>query len=187
MPRVKSIPYHQEVYILKRIQQLCPDIIRIIYVFTNKRVKLIYNPKWDWYLNTIHFEYYNLIDFNYKMKQFLHYFNHAKMCTFYNKLTEKYPKLVKNMKEGEIEMWNLSFLKDRIACYINEFIELNMKEYYRYRKYILFSQDEKNIRIIQFKKDQENNNYNQMPAIEDIVFLCKSILFLHSKIQIQKK
>jgi len=121
------------------------------------------------------------------MKQFLHTFNHAKMCLFYNKLTENYPKLVQNMREsGEIEMWNLSFLKDRFACYINEFIELNMKEYYRYRNNILFSSCEKNIRIIQFKKDQENNNYNQMPEIEDVLFLCKSILFLHSKI-IQKK
>jgi hypothetical protein len=186
MPRVKSIPHHQEVYILKRIQQLCPDIIRIIYAFTNKRVKLIYNPKWDWYLNTINFEYYNLINFNYKIKQFLHYFNHAKMCIFYNKLTEKYPKLVKDMREsGEIELWNLSFLKDRISCYINEFIELTMKEYNRYRKNILFSSCEENVRIVQFKKDQENNNYNEMPEIENIVFLCKSILYLHSKI-IQK-
>ena len=67
MPRVKSIPQHQEVYILKRIQQLCPDIIRIIYAFTNKRIKLIYNPKWDWYLNTSNLEYYNLINFNYKL------------------------------------------------------------------------------------------------------------------------
>jgi len=187
MPRVKSIPHHQEVYILKRIQQLCPDIIRLIYAFTNKRVKLIYNPKWDWYLKHINFEYYNLKDFYYKMKQMFHSLSHAKMYIFYNKVTEKYPKLVKDMSNtGEIEIWNLSILKDRFACFIHEFIEFNMKEYYRYRNNILFSLREENMRIVQFKIDQEKNNYNRMPEIENVVFLCKTILCIHSKIQIQK-
>ena len=183
MPRVKSVPYHQDKYILERIQQLCPDLIRIIYMFTNKKVKLIYNPKWDWYLKTITLEIH-LTEFYNKIINIFESFNHAKMCIFYNKLSEKFPKLIEDMGEsGEIEIWNLSFLKKRIACFINEFIELHMKNYYNHQRYILSSQYDDNIPIINFRIDQKKNNYNRIVEIEDVVFLCKSILFIHSKIK----
>jgi hypothetical protein len=186
MPRVKSIPYHQDKYILKRIQQLCPALIRIIYMFTNKKVKLIYNPKWDWYLKTIPLgiECNYLTEFYNKIKKIFESFNHAKMCIFYNKLSEKFPKLVKEMCESdEIEIWNLSIFKKKIACCITEFIELHMKNYYNHQKYILSSQYNDNIHIINFRIDQEKNNYTRIAEIEDVLFLCKSILFIHSKIQ----
>ena len=180
MPRIKSIPYHQDKYILKRIQQLCPDIIRIIYGFTNNKIKLIYNPKWNWYIQSIQTD---VKYFYYKIKNILESFSYTKMCIFYNKLNIKFPKLVKEMQEsGEIELWNLSILKNEIVCFIYDFINLHIHNYYMHQKYILSPVYNDNIPILTFRIDQEKNNYNRIAKIEDVIFLCKSILFIHSKI-----
>ena len=67
MPRIKSIPNHRDFYILKKVKKLPDEIILLIYTFTNRIVKLIINPKWDWYLKNINFKYYNLKHFYYKI------------------------------------------------------------------------------------------------------------------------
>jgi hypothetical protein len=185
MPRTKSNPNHIDFYLLKKIEKLPRELITIIYSFTNKKIKLIFNHKWEWYLKNINFEFYHLKEFYDKILFVFNKMSNLQINNFTNMVSKYCPEIILNMKNDEETtlLWSDSNKYTKLfACYINEFIEHRMKHYNLYKRNLLSPiTQETNSICLNFKKKQEQNNYENMPKIENILFLCKSILYIYSK------
>jgi hypothetical protein len=186
MPRIKSKPFHNEYYILLKIQNLPNVLIYLIYRYINGKVKVIFNPKWNWFLNNIYekYERSKQLEFNIKLKILLNNLDCINLNYFYNSLFKN--SAFKNYFIGlklQEEKFNYKNKQELFDLIIN-FIYLTFSKYALYKKSILENNNEikENKFLINWKLEEEKKNFCSIPKINEVIILCKSILFIYSKL-----
>ena len=169
MPRVKSTPFHLEVYILKKVKKLPCELIHLIYTFCNKNIKYIYNPKFEWYISNIHI---HTIEFNIKFKILLNNFSLSKLRNFYDMIVKNNSEVYNYLLDhGNLDKWNINYSRSTFYGILMHYLTRNMDRYILYKKAILSN------KIIEERFYKVNIN-----TIEKCIFLYKSILYLYSKL-----
>ena len=185
MSRIKSKPFHNEYYILLKIQNLPNVLIYLIYKFINGKVKVIFNPKWNWFKNNIYekYERNKQLEFNIKLKILLNNLDSINLNYFYKSLLKN--SAFKNyfiglkIKEEKFDYRN----KQELFDLITNFIYLKFSKYALYKKSILVNNNEiiDNKFLIKWRLEEEKKNFSSLPEIDKVFILCKSILYIYSK------
>lgn len=166
----------KEISVLNKVQNLSTDLIRIIYSFCNGKVKLIFNPKWNWYLKNVHFKF---TDFNIKFKVLLNNLSHQETIYFHEYTLKKNVNISNYLVSIGINEWNVYRNKKFFYEGIMEFISIQVYSFNNLKKKWLSSRN-----VTMNNTNTCNNEYssieNYIFNIENIIFLCKSILYVYS-------
>ena len=175
MPKIKAKTNQQETTLLKKVQKLSPELIRLIYEFTNGKIQLIVNPKWNWYMKNINTPI-KIIEFNIKLKIIINNFNYIQILNFY-KHTLKYNPQIYNfmVQERNINIYNIYHNKYLFYILLVDFISDNIAKYIYYKNRLLSNNRDF------FSHNEENNYLKNMQKINNVIILCKSILYIYSK------
>ena len=187
MPRIKSTPVHNEVYVLQSIRKLLStELIRLIYEYINGRTKLIIDPKLNWYMENIH-NPTKSIEFNIKLKIILNNLDMFKIKKFYYSTLMCNPQIYSYCEKEGLEVFNLYRNKELFMDCIVNYIAIRISRYTNYKNHILLpcssfgDSEEIKQNIEMWKIKEEKENFSKMPDINNTVILCKSILYLYSK------
>ena len=151
--------------ILHEIKKLPDELIIIIYNFTNNIIKIIFYPKWNWYFANV---YQDSVNFNIKFKILLNNLDPTKLRTFYKKIIKNNPEIYEYLiNVSDLDIYNIYNNKTSLYLTIMDYISIQMANYIIYKKNISLNYNVSNKFI---------------SSIDNIIFLCKYILYLHSKI-----